>query len=155
MYVKNKKAFFEYELSNKLEVGIVLKSWEVKLVQDNKIDLTGSYVDIQDTELWLLNSTVSGVDFNKFFHKHKLDDYPVIKSMYSEVKRPRKLLLHKKEIKKFQKLLTKGYTLIVSEIYSDKNNRIKCILNLAKGKNLYDKRETIKQRDLERSQDKE
>lgn len=150
MYIKNKKAFFEYHLTNSLEVGIVLKGSEVKLIQENKIDLTGSYVDIQDNEVWLLNSTVSGVNFDKFFQNHKLDEYPLIKSIYSDAKRPRKLLLHKSEIRKYQKLLVKGFTLIVSEVYSDKSNRIKCTLNLAKGKNTRDKRETIKQRDLSR-----
>lgn len=151
MYVKNKKAFFEYTLTDSIEVGIVLKGNEVKLIQENKIDLTGSYVDIEKNEVWLLNSTVSGVNFDKFFQKHKIGDYPLIDSVYTSVKRPRKLLLHKNEIEKYKKMLTKGYTLIVSEMYSDKNNRIKCTLNLAKGKKLHDKREAIKQRDLERS----
>jgi SsrA-binding protein len=147
---KNKKAKHEYFLSDELECGIVLQGFEIKTVQAGGIDLTGSYVKIIDNEVFLLNATLSEVNFNKFFVKHKLDNYPIIKETYEIAKRPKKLLLHKKQIKKFNKKLEPGYTLIVTEVYANENNKIKCTLALAKGKNNRDKRESIKERDVER-----
>jgi len=145
---KNRKAKYDYFLSDFLEVGIVLQGYEIKIAQEKGIDLTGSYVKIIDGEVWLLNATVSGVNFNKFFNNHKLEDYPIMKSTYEDATRPKKLLLHKKQIQKFEKKLVKGTTLIITEVYSDDNNRIKCTLALGKGKKDYDKREAIKERDL-------
>jgi len=143
MITKNKKAKWNYFLSNFVEAGIVLKGNEVKLIQAGKIDLTGSYVEITDNlEMFLLNSTIAGVEFSEFFHSHKVDDF-------SDT-RPRKLLLHKSEIQKFQKLLVKGYTLLVTDVYANEKNRIKVTVALGKGKKDYDKRNTIKERDLSR-----
>jgi len=147
---QNRNARYEYFLTDHLEVGLVLEAFEVKIVQSHGIDLTGSYVKIINGEMFLLNGIISGINFNKFFTSHKLENYPLIKSEYDTANRPKKLLLHKKQIKKFDKLLGPGYTLIITEVYSDVNNRIKCTLALAKGKNQRDKRNTIKERDISR-----
>lgn len=148
---KNKKASYDYFLTNHLEVGLVLINDEVKLIQDKKIDLTGSYVSINNDEVWLINSTVSGVSFEKSKSNGNIENYPLLKSLYMEATRPRKLLLHKKEIKKYKKLLQEaGTTLILTELYADNNNRIKGTLCVAKGKKNYDKRNVIKERDLSR-----
>ena len=151
LLAKNKKAPFEYSLSNQLEVGMVLLGDEIKTIISSSIDLTGSYVQIKDNEVWLLNSTLSGMDFEKFMQKRDISKYPVMKSAYSEATRPRKLLLHKRQIQKFLKLSKDpGWTLLVTKVYLDENGRVKAEMALGKGKNQKDKRETIKKRDLER-----
>jgi len=147
---KNKKAKYDYFLSDEISAGIVLQGFEIKSVQKGSIDLTGSYVKITNNEVFLLNCNIYDTNYNKFFDK--IDDYG-IKDEYNTQTRPKKLLLHKKEIKKFNKLLDKkSSTLIVTEVYADDNNRIKCTLCLGTGKNQKDKRETIKERDIQRSQ---
>jgi len=148
---QNKKARHEYFLSNEIEAGICLAGFEIKSVQDKKIDLTGSYVKIINNEVFLLNANISECNANKFFVNHKIENYSAIKETFELAKRPKKLLLHKKQIKKFSKMLDPGYTLIVTEVYANEHNKIKCTLALAKGKNTRDKRNTIKERDLERA----
>lgn len=148
---KNKTARHEYFLSNELEAGIVLQGFEIKTIQAGGIDLTGSYVKIINSEVFLLNSNITEINFNRFFDNHKIDNYPALKSTYDFANRPKKLLLHKNQIKKFQKMLDPGYTLIVTEIYANDKNKIKCTVALAKGKNQRDKRNTIKERDIQRS----
>ena len=146
---RNKKAKYDYVLSDALECGIELVGFEIKSVQAGHIDLTGSYVIITNNEVFLLNCTISELNFNAFFNNHKL------KSTDKDLNnRPKKLLLHKKEIKKFEKMLDKkSSTLLVTEIYANDNNKIKCTLCLGIGKNQRDKRETIKERDIQRSLD--
>jgi SsrA-binding protein len=148
---RNKKAKYEYFLSNEIESGIVLKGFEIKSVQNGNIDLTGSYVKIIDNEAYLLNCSISDIKYDKFFQNHKLDNYPIIKDNFELSNRPKKLLLHKQQIKKYSKMLDKkSATLIVTEIYADENNRIKCTLCLGVGKNNIDKRNVIKERDIAR-----
>ena len=147
-HIINKKAKFDYFLSDNLEVGLVLHSNEVKAIIEGKCNLKGSYVKIIDGELWLLNCNISNIEFRESWLNK-----PLLMSAFEYSTRPRKLLLHKKQINKFQKLLnnTANSTLILYEIYTDKNGRLKGTLCLGSGKKEYDKRNTIKERDLART----
>lgn len=135
--VVNKKASFKYHLTDRFEAGIVLTGSEVKSLRDKKANLTDSYAIIDKGEAWLLNAHIS--PYGHAFHTNH------------EPKRPRKLLLHKKEIRKLTgHLAEKGLTLVPVKMYF-KNGRAKVELALAKGKKLFDKREAIKERESRRS----
>jgi SsrA-binding protein len=132
----NRAAFHEYHILDKFEAGIVLKGTEVKSVMGGRIQLKESYVTIKDNELWLFNAHIS-----PYSHGNKNNHEPL---------RTRKLLLHRREIEKLERETTlKGMTLVVTRIYW-KSGRIKFEIGLAKGKKLYDKRETLKNRTIER-----
>ncbi len=124
----NRQAFHEYHIEDKYEAGAVLLGTEVKSIMAGRIQLKDSYVTIKDGEAWLLNSHIS-----PYSHGNKQNHEPL---------RTRKLLHHRKEIEKLEKETTqKGLTLIVTSIYW-KNGRIKFEIGVAKGKKLFDKRET-------------
>jgi SsrA-binding protein len=132
----NRAAFHEYHILDKYEAGIVLRGTEVKSVMLGRIQLKESYVTVKDGELWLFNAHIS-----QYSHGNINNHEPL---------RTRKLLLHRREIEKLERETTlKGMTLVVTRIYW-KNGRIKFEIGLAKGKKLYDKRETLKNRDIER-----
>jgi SsrA-binding protein len=134
--VTNRQAFFEYHISDKYEAGIVLKGTEVKSVMSGRIQLKESYVAVKDDEVWLFNAHVS-----PYSHGNINNHEPL---------RTRKLLLHRREIEKLEKETTqKGMTLVVTRIYL-KNGRIKFEIGVAKGKKLYDKREDLKAKTIER-----
>jgi len=133
----NKKANFEYFLSDNLEVGMKLLGPELKGILSNGINLQESHARIINNEIFLMNANINC--------KQPLWDKTDI-SM-----RPKKLLLHKRQINKFQKLLKNpGTTLIVSKVYIADNGLIKAELCLGKGKQLHDKRNVIKDRDSKR-----
>ena len=132
----NRAAFFEYHVSDKYEVGIALEGTEVKSVRAGQIQLKDSYVQIQNGEAWLLNVHISPYRFG-----NRLNHDP---------ERPRKLLLHRREIEKLEEATTlKGMTLVVTRVYL-KGGRIKMEIGVARGKKLYDKRETEMRRTVER-----
>jgi SsrA-binding protein len=132
----NRKANFQYELLDRLEAGMVLLGTEVKSLRDSKVNLQESYARFIGNELWLLNCHISEYKYGNLNNHEPL--------------RERKLLLTKRELKKLKsKLQEKGLTLVPVKIYF-KTSRIKLEIALAKGKKLYDKRETIKKRDTER-----
>lgn len=134
--VNNRHAFFEYHILDKFEAGIVLQGTEVKSVMAGRIQLKESYVGVKDNEVWLFNSHIS-----QYSHGNINNHEPL---------RTRKLLLHRKEIAKLEKETTqKGMTLVVTRVYW-KNGRIKFEIGVAKGKKLYDKRETETKRTVER-----
>jgi SsrA-binding protein len=134
--VNNRHAFHEFHVLDKYEAGIVLKGTEVKSVLSGRIQLKESYVSVRDGEVWLLNAHIS-----PYSHGNRENHEPL---------RTRKLLLHKREIAKLERETTiKGMTLVVTRIYI-KNGRIKFELGVAKGKKLYDKRETEMKRTVER-----
>ncbi len=134
--ISNRAAYHEYHILDKFEAGIVLQGTEVKSVMDAKIQLKESYVSIRDGEIWLLNAHIS-----PYSHGNKANHQPI---------RSRKLLLHKREIEKLERETTvKGMTLVVTRIYW-KNGRIKFEIGVAKGKKLYDKREDLKNRAIEK-----
>jgi len=139
--INNRKATYNYFIENTYEAGIALKGTEIKSIREGSANLQDSYAVIRKNEVFLLNMYVSHYkEGNQFNH---------------EERRTRKLLLHKNEILKISnKINTEGYTLIPLKLYF-KRNKVKILLGLAKGKKIFDKRETIKKRDLEREAKKE
>jgi SsrA-binding protein len=134
--VNNRHAFHEYHILDKYEAGIALKGTEVKSVLGGRIQLKDSYVSVRDGEVWLLNTHIS-----PYSHANRENHDPL---------RTRKLLLHKREILKLEKETTiKGMTLVITRLYV-KNGRVKVEVGVAKGKKLYDKRETEMNRTIEK-----
>ncbi|MBM3227169.1 MAG: SsrA-binding protein SmpB [Candidatus Tectomicrobia bacterium] len=137
----NRRARFDYTIGETIEAGLVLQGTEVKSLRDGKADLKDSYADIQNGEIFLLHAHIHEYEQgNRFNHD------PV---------RPRKLLLHKREIARLLgKTREKGLTLIPTRMYFS-HGKAKVELGLAKGKKQYDKREDVKrrsaQRDIERA----
>ncbi len=133
---KNRKAYFNYEILEKLEAGMALVGSEVKSLRDGKGDLADSYAEVRHGELWLLNAHIS--------------HYPAANQFNHEPTRPRKLLMHRREIDRLMgKLQVKGLTLVPLSLYF-KKGRVKAELGLGKGKKAHDKRETIKRRESDR-----
>ena len=141
MEILNRKAKFDYYIEEEYEVGIVLTGTEIKSIRQGKVNIKDSYVIIKNEELYLLNTHISSYEKgNRFNHDED---------------RTRKLLMHKKEIKKINNKVTlEGYTLIPLKIYF-KQGKAKILMGLCKGKKNYDKRETIKMRDIEREMSKQ
>ena len=134
--VTNRAAFHEYHILDKYEAGIALTGTEVKSVRAGQIQLKESYVSVRDGEAWLFNAHVS-----HYSHGNRLNHDPV---------RARKLLLHRREIDRLASEATvKGMTLVVTRVYL-KKGRVKFEIGVARGKKLYDKRETEMRRTVER-----
>lgn len=134
--IENRKAKYDYFIEDSLECGISLKGSEIKSIRDGKANLKDSYAIIRDDELYILNMHISKYENSGVFNH--------------EEKRTRKLLAHKREILKLKnKINLEGYTLIPLKLYI-KHGKAKILLALAKGKKNYDKRESIKQRDIDR-----
>ena len=130
----NRKAHFEYFLSDFIEAGIELVGTEIKSIRFHGCSLNDSYVLIRNDEAYII-----GMNIAPFFNGNIFNHEPL---------RTRKLLLHKKEIRKLkQKIQEKGFTIVCTKVYL-KKGRVKLEIALAKGKKLYDKRESIKERDL-------
>jgi len=142
-YAQNKKARFNYEIIEIFEAGIVLTGGEVKSVRDSTISLKESYVKIKNNELFLTQAHVS------------VPTYIPSYAVFDEVQ-DRKLLMHKREILKLKnKLKEQGLTLIVLSIYQrEGTKKIKVQLALARGKKLYNKKQTIKERDIKRDMER-
>ncbi len=140
MEILNRKARYDYEIEDEYEAGIVLTGTEIKSIRLGKANIKDSYAIIKNNEAYLLNTHISEYsEGNRFNH---------------EETRTRKLLLHKKEIYKLRdKLEIEGYTLVPLKIYFVKG-RAKVLIGVAKGKKNYNKKETIKERDIKREQDR-
>ncbi len=137
----NKKARHNYQIESEYEAGIVLTGSEVKSIREGKVSFQDSYADIKNGEIFLRQLHISPYKY-AYYTNH-------------ETHRTRKLLLHGYEIRKlWSKIKERGYTLIPLKIYF-KNDKIKVLIGLGRGKKLYDKRETIKQKDVERDLDRE
>lgn len=134
--VKNRKAYFDYFILKEIECGIVLTGTEIKSIRKGSVNLKDTYARIKNNEVYVINMFISPYDKgNQFNHDER---------------RQRKLLLHKKEIIKLsQEIKEQGLTLVPLKLYF-KDNHAKLLIGLCKGKKLYDKRETIKKRDIER-----
>jgi len=134
---KNKKAFFNYEILESHEAGISLLGSEVKSIREGKISLKESYAEIKAGEVFLLNCHISHYEAaNKFNHD------PI---------RERKLLLHRREIKRLTgKIKEKGFTLVPTKVLINDKGKVKVEISLAKGKRAYQKREIIRERDRDR-----
>ncbi|ABB14089.1 MULTISPECIES: SsrA-binding protein SmpB [Carboxydothermus] len=137
---ENRKAYHDYHILEKYEAGIALKGTEVKSIRLGRVNLRDSFARIENGELWLYNMHISPYEQgNRFNH---------------EPKRPRKLLMHKREIMRlFGKTREKGLTLVPLKLYF-KGNYAKIELGLAKGKKIYDKREEMAKRDAAREIEK-
>ncbi len=135
--VKNSRASYDFFLEEKIEAGVVLQGTEVKSLRDGKATMNEAFVTIDSkNEAWLHNLTIPHYVFGNI-HNH-------------EETRKRKLLLHSKEIADLnKKMMLKGLTLIPTQLYF-KDGRVKCEIALAKGKKLYDKRESSAKKDLDR-----
>lgn len=137
----NRQAFHEYHILDRYEAGIALQGTEVKSIMDGRIQLKDCYVAVRDGEAWLFNAHIS-----PYSHGNRENHDPL---------RTRKLLLHKREIEKLaDETAVKGMTLVVTRIYL-KNGRIKFEIGTAKGKKLYDKRETEMRRTIDRETQQE
>ncbi len=134
---KNKKAFFNYEIVETYEAGISLLGSEVKSVRDGRISLKESYAEVRDGEVFLVSCHIS--------------PYPPANRMNHEPLRERKLLLHRREIKRLLgKIKEKGLTLIPTQVLISPKGKIKVEVSLAKGKRAHQKREVIRERDRDR-----
>ena len=132
--ILNRKAKFEYTFIDTYTAGICLLGTEGKAIKSGKTSMVDSYCIFNNGELW-----VKGLGIT-----------PGTGAFEHEALRDRKLLLRKKELKKLSSSLDKGLTIIPVKIFSDERNRLKMEIALAKGKKLYDKRESIKKKDIER-----
>ncbi len=132
MEIKNKKAYFDYFIESEIEAGLVLVGTEIKSIRNGSCNLKDSYAIIKNNEAFILGMYIAKYEEgNRFNH---------------EETRTRKLLLNKKEILKIKSSIEKeGYSLIPLKLYF-KKNKIKLLLGIAKGKKLYDKRETMKEK---------
>ena len=136
MEIKNKKATFDYFIEDTIECGIELKGTEIKSLRNGSGDLRDTFAVIKNNEVFLINMYIAKYEEgNRFNH---------------EERRTRKLLLHKREIKKLkEKIEREGYSLVPVKAYLVRN-KVKILLGVGKGKKNYDKRETIKESDLKR-----
>jgi SsrA-binding protein len=134
---ENRKARFNYAVEDTVEAGIALTGTEVKSIRTGKSTIAESYADPKDGEIWLINANIPEyLQANRFNH---------------EPKRPRKLLLHRKQINKLMGAVERqGMTLVPLKMYFNERGRVKLQLALAKGKQLHDKRDTEKKRDWSR-----
>ena len=138
LIVKNKNASRNFKLDESFQAGIVLEGWEVKSLRESRVDVKNSYVNIRKGESWLI-----GV---------KIDSPASLQQENIDTTKSRKLLLHKKEIAKIERLKgEKGLTCILTKIYW-KDNLVKCDISMGKGKKHRDQKEDIKKRDWERDQ---
>ena len=136
MEIQNRKARYEYFIEETIEAGIALKGTEIKSLRKSSCDLSDSFAIIKKGEVYLLNAFIAKYDEGNIFNH--------------DTRRTRKLLLHKSEINKLlNKVSRSGYSLIPLDVHF-KNGKAKVALGVCKGKKLYDKRETIKERDLKR-----
>lgn len=136
----NRKAYHNYHIQESFEAGIVLKGSEIKSIRAGKVNLSDAYAKPENGELWLYNSHIASYDAASY-NTH-------------EPTRPRKLLLHRKEINSLAgKVVQKGLTLVPLKLYT-KHGIAKVELGVAKGKKLYDKKEAIARRDVDREMER-
>ena len=138
MEILNRKARFNYFIIDEMEAGIELKGTEIKSIRNGKCSIEDTYARIKNGEVYLINMYIAKYEEGNIFNHDE--------------RRERKLLLHAKEIKKIAvRINQEGYSLVPLKLYI-KNGKAKILLGVAKGKKLFDKRETIKKRDMERMQ---
>ncbi len=139
--VSNRRAFHDYEVLDTFEAGIVLLGTEIKSLRNHGGSLQDAYVDARHAELWLMNASIAPYNFGNI-HNH-------------EEKRPRKLLMHKREIEKLRKSTQeKGLAVIPLSIFLNKKGIAKVKIAIAKGKREYDKRASLKEKEAKRAIDR-
>ena len=138
----NRKAFYDYFVSDLVEAGIVLEGCEVKSVRAGGVSLLDTFVVIKNGEMFLKNAYIK--------------TYEKTSSYKPDERRTRKLLLNKSEIQKFERMVKeKGFTIIATKIYINKSGRVKVEIGLAKGKKLHDKRATLKEKAIKRDMERD
>jgi SsrA-binding protein len=134
----NKKAYYEYTILDEYECGLVLLGSEIKPIKNGKSSIKGSYCYIQNNEIFIKDMYIGNEENTVKYNSH--DEYRV-----------KKLLLHKKEISKISKSLSqKGLTIVPLDLHITSNGFLKLKIGLAKGKNLFDKRNSLKKKDVKR-----
>jgi SsrA-binding protein len=137
MEIKNRSAYFEYQIDDKYDAGMVLTGTEVKSLRSGKVSFNDSYCLFQDGELFIKSLHISEYELGTYANHNPVRD--------------RKLLLNKKELKKMMgKIKEKGFTIIPLRIFFSESGKAKVQIGLARGKKLHDKRESIKQREADR-----
>lgn len=140
--IKNKRAFHEFEIIQKFEAGISLKGTEIKSIRSGMVNFKDSFAKIKDGECWLMNFHISPWEKASYFNH--------------EAERPRRLLLHRHEIRRMKsKVEEQGMTLVPLDIYVNDNGLCKITLGIAKGKKTYDKRDALQQKDVQRDKERE
>ncbi len=136
---ENRRARFDYHIEDKFEAGITLQGTEVKALRGGEGSIAESFAEVRGEEVWLVNANIP-----EFSHGNRFNHEP---------KRPRKLLLHRREISKLHGAVARqGMTLVPLSVYFNSQGRAKVELALAKGKKAQDKRATVKERDWKREQ---
>ena len=139
--IKNKKAFYNFEILEKHIAGMQLKGTEIKSIRQGKASLGDSYCFFTNNELWIKNMRISEYDHGNLFNH---DPY-----------RERKLLMNRRELNKLEKQTReKGLTIVVLRVFVNEKGLAKAQIGLVRGKKQYDKREAIKQKDLKRDMDR-
>jgi len=139
---RNKKAKFSYEIIEKIEAGIVLKGSEVKAIRDNKVAIENAYAILKKNEIWMINLHIDTKKFDIGFD-------------ISELTRPKKVLLNKKEINKISiKIKNNGYTIVPIDLHFNAKGFIKILLGISKGRKKQDLREYKKKQDWKRDKQK-
>ncbi len=135
---KNKKAFFDYFIEEKYEAGLVLQGSEVKGIRASRVNIKDSFIRFIKGEAILFNAHIGRLETTHHFYTH-------------EERGSRKLLLHKKEIAKLIKAVDRdGYTIVPLQLYFNDRNIVKIQIAIAKGKQLHDKRNDLKEKDMKR-----
>jgi len=141
--IDNKKAYFNFEVLDKFEAGLILKGWEVKSLKSGRGSINGSYIRIKNEEAFLLNATI--VSWKSGFKKS-----------LEEEKQERKILLHRKQIKQINVGVKQaGVTAVPLEIYQNDKGIVKMTIGLVRGKKKFDKRQKLKEQDIERRIDQD
>ncbi|OHE00950.1 MAG: SsrA-binding protein [Sulfurimonas sp. RIFCSPLOWO2_12_FULL_36_74] len=139
---KNKKAYFDYFLEEKFEAGLVLKGSEIKAIRAGRVNLKDSFIRFVQGEAFLFNAHIGRLETTHHFYAH-------------EERGSRKLLLHKKQIAKMIKAVEKdGYTVVPLQLYFNDRNIVKIQIAIAKGKQLHDKRNDLKEKDMKRDMER-
>ncbi|MEN9932157.1 MAG: SsrA-binding protein [Pseudomonadota bacterium] len=134
---ENRRARFEYYIEDVVEAGIMLTGTEVKSLRKGQASIAESFAEVKDGQMWLVNATIQEFSHGNIFNH--------------EPKRPRKLLMHTREIEKMESAVNRqGMTIVPLMIYFNASGRAKIEIALGKGKKLHDKRETTKERDWQR-----
>ena len=137
----NKRARFEYELLDEIEAGMVLTGTEIKSLRSSKASITDAFCQFIDGELYIINMMIDEYKLGTFYNH--------------QTKRERKLLLHKRELQKLaKKLKDVGNTIIPLKLYINEKGKAKILIALGRGKKLFDKRESIKDRENKRNLDR-
>jgi len=137
-YAKNKKAYHDYFIEEKFEAGLVLSGGEVKGIRARKVNLKDAFIRIDNDEAVLFNMHIGRLETTHHFYGH-------------EERGSRKLLLHKKQILQMKKAVQRdGYTIVPLQLYFNARNLVKVQIGIAKGKQLHDKRQDLKEKDMKR-----